>query len=214
MFRKRLKEQIAEELHPELYNIGEGETVFFQGQSVLNYFNLRYADYVTNAPLLSLWSMFLELHRADIYRAYLASRESYSPLSNYDKHETDIKLSDNGKTTVTNDMGKDGVSQETQATSTESQTLRDVSKVTNKGETTTTTEREDALLTYDGVSYQAHDVEVHKNTTTGNIGVTTSQQMLESEYELRLKSVMQLFLDMFITEYAYFVWDGDECYDY
>ena len=41
-------------------------------------------------------------------------------------------------------------------------------------------------------------------TRVGNIGVTTSQQMIESEYVLRLKhSLIELFLTEFIRNYCF-----------
>lgn len=53
---------------------------------------------------------------------------------------------------------------------------------------------------------------IHKNTLTksGNIGVTTSQQMIESEINLRLKNIFDMWLSQYIDKYFFYV-GGDIC---
>lgn len=49
--------------------------------------------------------------------------------------------------------------------------------------------------------------EIHKtkNTKYGNLGVTTSQQMLQSEIDIRLKNYVKMFVKAFINEIAYYI---------
>ena len=49
--------------------------------------------------------------------------------------------------------------------------------------------------------------EIHKtkNTKYGNLGVTTSQQMLQSEIDIRLKNYVKMFVKAFVNEIAYYI---------
>ena len=49
--------------------------------------------------------------------------------------------------------------------------------------------------------------EIHKtkNEKAGNLGVTTSQQMLQSEIDIRLKNYVKMFVKTFINEIAYYI---------
>lgn len=61
--------------------------------------------------------------------------------------------------------------------------------------------------TVDGVTAD----NIHKSTTTrsGNIGVTTSQEMLQAELDLRKQSVIDSFIQIFISKYCFY---GGELY--
>lgn len=49
--------------------------------------------------------------------------------------------------------------------------------------------------------------EIHKtkNEKSGNLGVTTSQQMLQSEIDIRLKNYVKMFVKTFINEISYYI---------
>ena len=49
--------------------------------------------------------------------------------------------------------------------------------------------------------------EIHKtkNEKSGNLGVTTSQQMLQSEIDIRLKNYVKMFVKAFIDEIAFYI---------
>ena len=47
----------------------------------------------------------------------------------------------------------------------------------------------------------------HNFTRSGNIGVTTSQQMIDSELELRKKSVANWLIEFFVKSYMYMLGD-------
>ena len=75
----------------------------------------------------------------------------------------------------------------------------------NERETTRTT-------THADIDASTFDKDVHTFTnrrTHGNIGVTTSQQMLLSELELRIKNYVADAIDSFVKMYCYF-WKGVE----
>ena len=46
---------------------------------------------------------------------------------------------------------------------------------------------------------------IHELEKYGNLGVTTSQQMLESELELRKRNIYNEYLDRFIHEYCFYI---------
>lgn len=46
---------------------------------------------------------------------------------------------------------------------------------------------------------------IHELEKYGNLGVTTSQQMLESELELRKRNIYNEYLDRFIREYCFYI---------
>lgn len=68
--------------------------------------------------------------------------------------------------------------------------------------TTTTSERLNKDLAYT-------DTHTTTSHTTGNIGVTSTQQMLQQEIELRKQSIIQAYYDNFINQYTFYV-DRDD----
>ena len=76
-------------------------------------------------------------------------------------------------------------------------------KTDTETDNTNTRERTNTTVTHDGKTYTAHDIEINELEKGGNLGVTTSQQMIQSEVEMRLKPLIKMYLDTFIKEYAY-----------
>lgn len=79
------------------------------------------------------------------------------------------------------------------------------SKTVDDMHTTVTTSH--TPTTVDGVTAD----NIHKSTTTrsGNIGVTTSQEMLQAELDVRKQSVIDSFIQIFISKYCFY---GGELY--
>lgn len=127
------------------------------------------------------------------------SRE-YQPLENYDRQET---WSDSGS--YTNDGTASTTSQDTSSgtTSTTNQvssfdaSSNLVDDTKSDGTASNTASGSNSSATHDSNTHtDRHDGRVH-----GNIGVTTSQQMLESELEIRQKwQLIKIITDMFINE--------------
>ena len=129
----------------------------------------------------------------DFERMYEALRVDYSPIENYDRKENISRDYENSgvdkasttlgsSTTSTNVVSNDNENKvsaynESDYTNREKDTQSYNSTVTNTGSGTDTTQTEYGLKRKD-VEY----IRVH-----GNIGVTTSQQMIESEMSLRAK---------------------------
>lgn len=129
----------------------------------------------------------------DFERMYEALRVEYSPIENYDRKEnttrnyensgTDKESTTLGSTTTSTNIGsndnenKVSAYNESDYTNREKDTQSYNSTLTNTGSGTDTTQTEYGLK-----RKEVEDIRVH-----GNIGVTTSQQMIDSEMELRAK---------------------------
>ena len=129
----------------------------------------------------------------DFERMYEALRVDYSPIENYDRKENISRDYENsgvdkastplGSSTTSTNVGsndnenKVSAYNESDYTNREKDTQSYNSTVTNTGSGTDTTQTEYGLK-----RKEVEDIRVH-----GNIGVTTSQQMIESEMSLRAK---------------------------
>ena len=129
----------------------------------------------------------------DFERMYEALRTDYSPIENYDRKENTTRDYENsgvdkasttlGSSTTSTNVGsndnenKVSAYNESDYTNREKDTQNYNSTVTNTGRGTDTTQTEYGLK-----RKEVEDIRIH-----GNIGVTTSQQMIESEISLRAK---------------------------
>ena len=129
----------------------------------------------------------------DFERMYEALRVEYSPIENYDRKEnttrnyensgTDKESTTLGSTTTSTNIGsndnenKVSAYNESDYTNREKDTQSYNSTLTNTGSGTDVTQTEYGLK-----RKEVEEIRVH-----GNIGVTTSQQMIESEMSLRAK---------------------------
>lgn len=117
----------------------------------------------------------------------------YNPIENYSMTETgtdtrtpNITQTNKGKNT--NTVGLDTSITTGKTTFDKSDSFINDSKTTNTG-TNTDTQDIDTTVTTAG-----NEKTVHEFTRSGNIGVTTSQQMIESERQLAMFSVVDLFV--------------------
>ena len=78
-------------------------------------------------------------------------------------------------------------------------------KTDTETDNTNTRERTNVTITHDGKTYTAHDIEINELEKGGNLGLTTSEQLIIQEVEMRLKPLIKMYLDAFIKEYAYCV---------
>ena len=131
-------------------------------------------------------------------RFYKAILEEYDPLSNYDRTEkttdylthghtvtTDDDLT-HGETVTTDDDLINGLTVENTISADNASTYQPDSKSTNSGtdyrdisEAHTGTDQRDISEKHTGIDKRDYDSRIH-----GNIGVTTSQQMLQSELDI------------------------------
>lgn len=224
-FPKTLYEQIEliwDTLIDGTYSIKDSNNnIILYDSDVLLYLQQRYGCYKTQADFTNLWRLYNAIHLADFQKAWAAWTADYNPLENYNGIETNVRqymdgdeteTITHGKTT-TNSTGAGGIVTVTQVTTFDSTTPRDDTKTTNTGTTTatdsgtTTTGKVKSAknLTVDETTYTADKIEAETNSRHGNLGVTTSQQMITSETEMRMNPITMLYLDTFVSEYCYYV---------
>ena len=160
-------------------------------------FEVLYSDPWALQNFISVWA---DREAATFKRWVDALAIEYAPLENYDRHEdwTDTLDSDGtSNTTGTNDTSTSGTVT-TDVSAFDSSSYQPKDKVTSS-ETidNDTTERNTSTLDNEGV----HTGRIH-----GNIGVTTSQQMLESELDLGYWNIYSRITDMFLKEFCIMIY--------
>lgn len=160
-------------------------------------FEVLYSDPWALQNFISVWA---DREQATFQRWVDALAIEYAPLENYDRHEdwTDTLDSDGtSNTTGTNDTSTSGTVT-TDVSAYDSSSYQPKDMVTSS-ETidNDTTERNTSTLDNEGV----HTGRIH-----GNIGVTTSQQMLESELDLGYWNIYSRITDMFLKEFCIMIY--------
>ena len=160
-------------------------------------FEVVYSDPFFLQNAISIWA---DREAATFERWVNALAIEYAPLENYDRHEnwTDTLDSDGtSRTTGTND------------TSTNGTVTTDVSAYDSNGyqpkEKVTTAETIDNDTTENNTS-TLDNTGMHAGRIHGNIGVTTSQQMLEAELDLGYWNIYSRITDMFLKEFTIMIY--------
>ena len=164
-------------------------------------FEVVYSNPYSLQNFIGIWS---DREAATFQRWVDALAIEYAPLENYDRHEnwTDTLDSDGtSRTTGTNDMtvNSSGTVQ-TDVSAYDSSGYQPKEKVTtNNQEITDQDTSENNTSTLDNVG--EHAGRIH-----GNIGVTTSQQMLEAELDLGYWNIYSRITDMFLKEFCIMIY--------
>ena len=167
------------------------------------------SSYTLNAknPLVKKFDSYNNLMASNLKSQLDVMKASYNPIENYDNNEESTTTTGakeenfkKGHNTDTTEVGKGLITTTSDVTSYESNTFADADKVTTdeSARTTTTTmgERTD-------IRTEKEHIDIFKKRIHGNIGVTTSQQMIESELELRKRNVITEYLKEFATMYFF-----------
>lgn len=164
------------------------------------------------AFLLKLWRIWLDGNKTDYLRMYAAINSEYNPINNYDSNEKVttsyghqlVETSRPGVVTTNTNEFEPGITDTTESSiyGYNSSNASDADKVVNtktgKDTNTNTVQRT-------GVDVEDHThsgVDIVETEKSGNIGVTTTQQMIESEVALRLKDYVDRIIKCFIDEYT------------
>ena len=191
------------------------------GQNVTQYLKYTYGDYKTRAALLVLWQTYTEIHGADLLKAWAAWNAEYNHIDNYNGPETNVFLTNDGEETETITHGKtttttaNDVTNTAYSTTFESNSEKETDKNVQSGSTTsadtgttvTSKDRTTKTLTVGDTTYSADEVHAELKNRHGNFGVTTTQQMITSEVDMRLNPLIKMYIDAFVTDYAYYVSD-------
>lgn len=184
----------------------------------------------TMRSMIGLWS---KLNLSVWERIFTASQLDYNPIENYNRTEIETISDDRTDTHSGSDInqssGVDSESGSSTNTSTHSGTDTNIQSIqsydsnnyqphdknelthghvisdSNSGSASTTYGKTD---TYTHGEKIVHEGDItRENHTTGNIGVTTSQQMLEQEIEVSAKlNVMKMIVDSFKERFCLLVY--------
>lgn len=151
----------------------------------------------------------------DLFKRWIdALNLEYNPLENYDRIEhwqddfdgktnTSGNVSNQGNTT---DTSSGSTTQNNNISSFDSNEL--VSDTQSTGSATNNASTQSTNSETSAGQELKDDSSVHNGRVHGNIGVTTSQQMLESELELRQKwQIIKIITEMFMRELVIAVYD-------
>lgn len=158
---------------------------------------------------IGTWS---KVHERTIQKWVDALALKYEPLHNYDRTEefTESGLESKGRDNKTGSTSissnRDNTKTDTDTTSQvspfDSSTWNNTDKTTTGSETGTTSS---AMQRLDGTEKEQEnkvDSRQHKLRAFGNIGVTTSMQLIESELELDAWNLYEHITDLFLDEFC------------
>lgn len=180
---------------------GDGNTVATLAD-IVDHILFKYGDTPLFCPEPSVMKFYIAKWSArrvaQWNRFYAAISEEYDPLENYDRHEkTDDDLT-YGHKIVTNNKITHGLTTESQVSADNAATYQPDTKAINSGNDQT-----NGGETHSGKDQRDYESRIH-----GNIGVTTSQQMLASELDLipRL-DLIDFIADDFREEFCLYVYN-------
>ena len=160
-------------------------------------FETLYSDPYFMQQAIKTWS---EREQATFERWVNALAIEYAPLENYDRHED---------WTDTLDSDSTSSSRGTLDTSNSGTVQNDVSAYDSSGyqpkDKTTSSDTIDTDTT-DSTTGTLDNIGHHNGRVHGNIGVTTSQQMLEAELELGYWNIYSRITELFMKEFCIMVY--------
>lgn len=191
-------------------NVHFFETLNISTPDLYKYFTIKYSDFRYRSDneltIAETVNFVTEIYNDNFTRKVNALTIEYKPLENYDSTETEEtsnNLTQNTNTTVNSTTTTNNTSSSTEENVSKispydsenfNNNTSDSGSVSGTGETTTTDENKNNLT----------NTETGKTSRTmtrhGNIGVTTSQQMLESELNLRKFNIIDDYLKL-ISDY-------------
>ena len=160
-------------------------------------FETLYSDPYFMQEAIKTWS---DREQATFERWVNALAIKYAPLENYDRHEnwTDTLDSDStSSSTGTIDTSNSGTNQ-LDVSAYDSSNYQPKDKTTSS-DTIDTDTTDSNTSTLDNTS-------MHAGRVHGNIGVTTSQQMLEAELELGYWNIYSRITELFMKEFCIMVY--------
>lgn len=158
-----------------------------------NFFNYNNEDDELDA-FNFLWRCFISEYLPKYKKAYETLQLEYDPLDNYNGITETIL----GKTKVktTNDISSKKVTN----TMTDTPAGYNSASYSNRDKTVDTSETD----SYDDVFTTEGDQVTNIEKKHGNLGVTTSQQMINSELELNQYSLNKWFIDLFASQNLFY----------
>lgn len=204
------------------FAVSSGGVTLISNDVVKNYLNFTYGDFLC-IQLHDKFLMYNSMQAGDLAKALAAWDSEYNPIANYDKHETNIDIYNHGDNTKTTHSdpehntittaATDDAANENYTTTFDSDETRKESETKIKGGTITTndnhvieeTAHTQTTMTNGDTTLYGDEIRKHENITEGNIGVMTTQQMIQSECDMRLNPVIKQYLDRFVFTYCIYI---------
>lgn len=192
-------DKVSQEL--KLFTIFESSEMFsyfankFGERDFYKYYDSE--NTISNANMINQASDYIALygksHKYEYDKLFDTLSLEYNPIENYSMTEkgTDTRtpnITQTNKGINTNTVGIDTSITTGRTTFDKSDNFINDTKTTNTG---TNTDKQDINTT---VTTAGNEKTVYEFTRSGNIGVTTAQQMIESERKLAMFSVVDLFV--------------------
>ena len=226
-YNNRLFEEMK---YPTGFSAEDKQTVIGNILAECAELEILFPSYDTCKVMIGLWSKF---NLAEWNRIYTASKLSYNPIENYNRTETETIVTDGRdqhsgadehRNTGTDTQTVQGQSSETNSgtdSNMNSIASYDSSDLYNHDESRFTHGHSVQDSTTGSNSTQYGKIEIfnhgeiidkdesitRENHTSGNIGVTTSQQMLEQEIEISAKlNIFRIICDSFKERFCLLVY--------
>lgn len=194
-------------------NITYNNTVLINSVYVENMFRLKYGSWETldetSEDFKHTFDLYNEYMTPNLNKAISALTSEYNPIENYNSNSEvtevygqQVQNYTKGQESITNTNNAVTDNTEDYVTSYDSDIFSPTAKNKNEyGERISTTEN--------GTRTDTNTVNSYTNKITenksGNIGVTTSQQMINAEIELRLKNIYDMYIDRFVKNVCYMI---------
>lgn len=204
----------SEMVYPSGFSEDDKQTVVGNILAECAELEVLYPDYDTMKGLIGLWS---KLNISVWQRIFTASQLEYNPIENYNRTELETIADDHSDT----HSGIDSTTSSGSNTETNSGTDTNTNSVTSYDSNSQVVHDTSSLLhghvvaDYSSGSTSlthgekiVHDGDITRNNhTSGNIGVTTSQQMLEQEIEVAAKlNVINMIVESFKNRFCLLVY--------
>lgn len=188
-----------------VYNLWTKRQDYVYSQSKLNHFYLR-GEEIDGGYIFADWSDFIARNGENLVRMLAALYSTYNPISNYDMIEKsvdgetldEIETTPSGKT-ITKSYAAGLNSSGDGALTGKNETSFENAKSTTSPKNTKSVTLDSETLA------NVHKATQHILTRSGNIGVTTSAQMITQEIELRVVDLIDDFVKRFFDKYTRYV---------
>lgn len=204
----------SEMVYPSQFTSDEKQTVVQNILAECAELEILFPDWGILKSMIGLWS---KLELPVWQRIYTAALKEYNPIENYNRTETETNHNARSEThsgsdgvlvtgsTTESHSGTDANQNSVTGYDSNSLVVHDKTELTH-GESITTGGSTGTTTTH-GEVITNDDYITRENHTTGNIGVTTSQQMLEQEIEVAAKlNVMRIIVESFKERFCILVY--------
>lgn len=200
----RVKDKITE-FSPIFSNVHFFEPLHISSVDLFNIFNMKYYSFIyISDDVTEIGGIISNLSK--VYENEYTSKVNvlltdYNPIENYNSTETETTTTENATTTgnenttttTTNSTSEDSGVTTNKVSPYDSENFNNDNNTTTTN--TTTGNATDTTTINDSGNMSSNGTSSRTLTRKGNIGVTTTQQMIESEYELRAKNLVFEFLE-------------------